>query len=214
MPETASTNDLVQVRVRGEIEGQETLNVLHFKAASDVDDIDLRLIVVLANCFVTHLIPVLSSKWTLKELIWKKVSPALGNEFVHVVASGNVGEGSANNLPSFNSALFSIRTAQGGKSHRGRMYIPGLPEDMTAGSSIDTNLALWAALVAFAACIASEFIDLGDPIPANSFAFGVYSRKLGGASFPYQLAGFTPATQVIPQSLIASTRSRKVGRGS
>lgn len=215
MPVGASQNDIFQVRVVGHIDGQETNNVMHFKCASGAGDtdVDLHLIQVIVQCFVDHLLPVLSSAFTLEKIIWKKVSPALGPEFTSVVASGGAGGGNAQALPSFCSALFSIRTALGGRSHRGRLYIPGIPEAATTNSSFDPNHAFWAGMLAYAVCLVTNFIP-GDPVGSNSWAMGVYSRKIGGANFPYGANGFTPINDVVAVSQIATTRSRKVGRGS
>ena len=213
MPTPASVGDKFQVRVVGRIEGQETNNILHFMAATAIDDVETRLVLALAECFIMHLLPVVTSAWTLEKLVWKKVSPALGVETVTVPSGAGAGAGAATALPSFVSAVISIRTAEGGRSKRGRMYLPGVVESASTISALDTGNAFWTALVAFAACVTSKFI-LGDPPPANSFQLEVYSRKIGGATFPYGAAGFTAVTTFLPVQQLGTTRSRKVGRGS
>jgi hypothetical protein len=213
MPETASTGDKFQVRVRGTIEGQETNNIFHFQAATPIDDVELRLIVALVDCFITHLLPVVTSAWSIKDVVWKRVNPTLGVEHVFVPTGTLTGAGSAQALPSFNSAVVSIRTALGGKSRRGRFYLAGIPEPATLGSLFDTGHAFWTAVIAFAGCLASKFI-LADPPPANSFQYMVYSRKLGGSTFPYGNAGFTSVAEIKPVVALGTTRSRKVGVGS
>jgi hypothetical protein len=154
-----------------------------------------------------------TSGFTLERVIWKEVNPVLGIEHVYVPPVAYVGGGLPAALPSFCSALISIRTALGGKSHRGRMYLAGLPENQTVNSALDTAQPFWAALLAFAVCLATKFIQ-GDLPAINTFQFMVYSRKLGGSTFPYQNAGFTPVSQFVAVQQIATTRSRKVGRGS
>jgi len=210
---TAQQNDAYEVRVRGTQEGQETNNVFHFVAATAIDDVELRLIAALAECFITHLIPVFSSAWTMKDIVWKQVTPVLGVEHIFVPQGALVGAGNAAALPTYASAVISKRTLQGGKSHRGRFYLPGIPEAATLGSAFDTNHAFWAALAAFVACVAGKFI-LGDPPGANSFQMMVYSRKIGGATAPYGANGFTAIADLIPVVDLATTRSRKVKRGS
>lgn len=213
MPIPASVGDKFQVRVVGRMEGQETNNILHFMAATAIDDVDLRLIVALADCFITHLLPVVTSAWTLEKFIWKQVNPVLGVENVSTPAGIGAGAGAATALPSFCSAVLSIRTAEGGRSHRGRMYLPGIPESATTVSTFDTGNAFWTGLIAFAGCLASKFI-LGDPPAANSFQMLVYSRKLGGSTFPYTNAGFTAVRSITAVQQLGTTRSRKVGRGA
>lgn len=214
MPIAAAVNDLFEVRIVGQMEGQETDNVLHFKCVGASSDVELHLIVALVTCFVTHLLPVLTSSWTLQKVVWKKVSPALGVEQVYQTDMPAPGEGNAAALPSYASAVISKRTLTGGRDHRGRMYIPGIPEDQTTNSNIDPASDLWAGLLAFAACMISEFYH---PDPAGGtdiFDFVVYSRKLGGSSFPYGLTGVTAVSQLNPVAALGTTRSRKVGRGS
>lgn len=212
MATPAATNDCWQVRVQGRMEGQVTENVLHFITLSDTDDIELRLIAALVSCFVTHLIPVVTSAWQMERVVWKQVTPVLGVEHVYTTGMPHVGEGAATALPSFNSAVLSIRTLLGGRSHRGRMYIPGIPEAATLISAFDTGNAFWTGLVNFAACLVTTFV-FHDPVGPNHQQLAIYSRKIGGATFPYGLSGFTHAETVNPVVQIGTTRSRKVGRG-
>ena len=212
-PVTAVTGDAYQLRIIGHQEGQETNNVLNFVAATSIDDVELRLVVAFINCFITNLLPVLTSKWTLNEVRWKQTKPVLGVEHIYIPPGAGPGGGSANALPSLNSACISIRTLQGGRSKRGRMYLAGIPEDATIDSQFDLDGAFWTALLAFCACVIGAFV-VGDPPAANSFQFEVYSRKIGGASFPYGATGFTPVTTMTPDVVVATTRSRKLGRGA
>lgn len=213
MPVSAAVNDLFQVRVKGFQEGQETNNVLHFRCTAASSDVDLHLIQVLIQCFLTHLMPAWSSQWTLDTVVWKRVAPTLSPEFVSSATTGFSGALVTDSLPTFCAALCSIRTAEGGKSKRGRMYLAGIPESGTIKSSFDLAGLPWAAILAFVACIVDKFIDNGE-LGSDRFNLGVYSRKIGGSSFPYGASGFTPAVSMSAVSLIATMRSRKVGRGS
>lgn len=213
MPETASVGDMVQARVRGLIEGQTTENVLHFRCVTPDSDIDLHLILVLVQCFIMHLLPGTSDKFEYMDVAWKKVSPVLGNEFIHTFPTGSTGAVAGDSEPSFVSAVSSIRTALGGKSHRGRFYLGGIPEAGMVGSIISSDGPTWPAILAFVACLASKFI-VGDPPGTNQWTIGVYSRKIGGSAFPYGASGFTPATQITPVQFAATTRSRKIGHGN
>jgi|SRR5690349_5911974 len=213
MPIAGSVDDRWEVRVIGEQEEQETDNVLHFIEETSTTDVELNLILALATCFLEHLVPVTSSAWQLKELRWKKVSPTLGPEFVTVPTGTLVGAGNAAALPTMNSVVVSKRSAEGGRSKRGRMFLPGIPENATINSHLDTSHAFWLGVVAFVACVAEKFINIGEPLGSDQFALAVYSRKIGGATLPFGGTGFTKVTQLRPDSLIATTRSRKVGRG-
>lgn len=212
-PISSAVNDLWQVRVKGFQEGQETNNVLHFLCTGASSDVELHLIQALIQCFVTHLLPAWSNQWLLDTVVYKRVAPTLSPEFVSSTTTGVTGALTTDSLPTFNAALISIRTAQGGKSKRGRMFLAGIPESATIKSQFDLAGLPWLAILAFAACLVDKFIDNGE-LGTDKFNLGIYSRKLGGATFPYNLAGFTPATSLHPVGLVATMRSRKVGRGS
>jgi hypothetical protein len=209
----AAVNDLFEVRLIGMMSGQQTNNVLHFSCVGASTDVELHLIQVLLTCFITHLLPQLSASWMLTEVRWKKVSPTLGVEQISIPSGTTSGGGSADALPSFNSAVISKRTLTGGRSHRGRMYIAGIPKDQTLGSALDPTGDLWAALLSFAACVVSEFVHPDPAGGSDLFDLIVYSRKLGGSSFPLGLTGVTDVREFVPVNQIGTTRSRKVGRG-
>jgi len=217
MAVVAATGDLWQVVLKGTQEGQEVLNVLNFRSNAADLDVDGHLIAVIIACYIDNMIPALSSQFTFEEVRWKKTSPVLGIEFVRPVAAGGTGAGNAAALPSYCSALVSIRSVVGGRSHRGRMFLPAIPEDQTTNSYLNTEgggiAAYWNALIAYLACIATNFIR----VPAEggtNFPLGIYSRKLGGTTFPYNPVGFTAADSLVPVRLISTTRSRKQGRGA
>lgn len=221
MPETANFNDLWQLRVRGRIEQQETINVLNFRYVSALPDPDVvtHLIKALMQCYLLHLIPVLTSGWELQDIAAKRMGPTLGNEVIVTPDSASIGAGNAEALPSYCSVVFSIRTVLGGKSGRGRLYLPGIPENQTEGSIISSDLPLWLGLVAFAACVVEKF-HFEEPIPPggittfpNIWKMGVYSRKLGSPKAPYTLAGFHEMVSMVPNKELGTTRSRKIGKG-
>jgi hypothetical protein len=212
-PVTAAVGDSYQVTIEGSQEGQRVANVLNFMAVTSIDDVELRLIAALAECFVTHMLPVLSSKYALEQIRWKQTRPVLGVEHITIPTGAGNGAGAATALPTLNAACISIRTNEGGRSKRGRMFLGGIPEDATIDSKFDTDGDFWAGLLAFAACFVTKFVA-GDPPAANSFQGEVYSRKIGGASFPYGVAGFTPIVSLTPDVVVATQRSRKLGRGA
>jgi len=214
MPQVASQNDIVQVRLNWLLEGQQCKNVLHFLCASGGGDpdIDLHLIQVLLNCIVTTLLPGLSNSVTLQSITWKKVSPVLGQEYEDTPVAPAVGQNIKAALPTFCAAVISIRTGLGGRSHRGRIYIPGVVIADDNQDFMDPADDLWVALLNFCVCLATNFIP-GDPPGANSWSLGVYSRKIGGAAFPYGLGGFSGGVTFSPDRALATQRSRKFGRG-
>lgn len=213
MAQTAVIGDAYQVRIKGFLAGQECNNVWHFRAETGSSDVEVDLILKLIDCFVTHLLPGLSVAYTADTVVWKKVAPTLGPDFITPFPPDSVGAIAGDFIPTFSAALVSIRTAAGGKSKRGRAFLAGLPEAGVTGNSMPTGGATWLAIVAFVACVVSAFIENAE-LGTGRFGFYVYSRKLGGASFPYGIAGFERAVSLNPVALIATMRSRKQGRGN
>jgi hypothetical protein len=213
MPESSAPGDLYQVVMRGSLEGQQVLNVLDFRTVTPIDDFELRIIVALIQCFAAFA-PSQPVGFQWNEVKWKRTSPVLGVEHITTWQGASAGTEAGDALPSFCSAVVSKRSNLGGRAHRGRMYIGGVPEEAVVGSMIDPDSPFWIALVQLLTCIATKFINFGDPAPINTAALGVYSRKLGGAAFPYGAAGFTPLTSLVPSNEVGTTRSRKLGRGA
>lgn len=210
---TATANDIWQVRIEGRQEGQDVFNVLHFSSLNGDTDVLTNLLTAILQCFITTLLPKMSSQYKFQRIIGKRVSPDVGPDVVLLDDTNILAAGNAAALPTFSSAVMSIRTVRGGRSGRGRMFIGGIPENATTNSAFDQASDFWLALIAFAACVATKFLTLDVPA-ANSWAFGVMSRKLGGAKPPFAAAGFAAYTSMTPAQLVATTRSRKVGRGS
>lgn len=94
------------------------------------------------------------------------------------------------------------------------MFIPGVPESATTGSFVEETNPYWTQILAYLACVAAAFVKPDAVSGSNVIQIGVMSRKIGGLKPPYTLAGFAPATRLIPNLKLASTNSRKVGRGS
>jgi hypothetical protein len=211
-PVPAAAGSLWQVIVRGSQSGIFTENVLNFRAATAVDDWELRVILALIQCYQI-LLPSQPGNFSQTDVLWKQTSPVLGVEHITTFAPPNVGTLDEDSLPSYCSVVVSIRTALGGRSHRGRMYLPAIAESQTGFNMIQAASPAWTNLLSFAACLATKFITIGDPPAANSAQLGVYSRKLGGSTFPYGAQGFTAAATITPEQLLGTTRSRKQGHG-
>lgn len=213
-PMPASVNDGFEVRIQGTLEGQRTENVYHFACVGDTADVETHLILVFVECFIDNMLPVLSSSWTFERVVWKRITAPASIEQIFTTGLPAAGGGAAAALPAYASALFSERTDLPGKSKRGRKYIAGVPEAATIGSKLDPTHAFWAGALAFAACVLAAFVH---PDPAGGtdiFDLCVYSRKIGGSTIPVSATGFQAVTQFNPVADLATTRSRKLGRGA
>jgi len=214
MPVTANAGELWQVLLQGRIEDQECENVLWFRAQANDTDVVLHLISVMIGCFVTNVLPVLASTYTFERVRARRMTPTQGPDYDVLAPDGTPTQGGATGdaLPSYCSALISLQAARGGRSGKGRMFIAGIPESDTLASYITSEGALFAALLAFTACMIAAFHTKDTPA-AGDWEWGVFSRKIGGSSEPFNATGFAPIISATPKRLLATTRSRKIGHG-
>jgi hypothetical protein len=212
--ETAAIGDVYQLVMKARYNGQEHSNVNHFSAMANIADVETTLVAVMVQCFIDNILPSLATDFQLIETRWKKVAPALGPENIYTPAGAPIPGAGGAGLPSFSSVVVSIRTLLGGRTKRGRMYLGGIPEAGTDGSSIDGTTGFAGALANWLGCIAQNFIAPGGLPGSNQWQMQVYSRKEGGSHLPYGVNGFTPVNHLVLNTLLGTTRSRKVGRGS
>lgn len=214
MPTPAAAGTVWQVLIQGVIEEQQCENVLFFRTPLGDSDVLAHLIADLVECFVTGLVPVLSASYTFERIVARQIAPTVGEEVIYTPPSNMAVQGASagDSEPSFVSALISLRTTRPGRSGRGRMFIAGVAEGQTLGSRINSEAELWAGLLAFIVCMLGKFLTQ-DPPAANAWEWGVFSRKIGGFKAPFNATGFAPMRSAQPSPMLATTRSRKVGRG-
>src|SRR5690349_1023777 len=202
-----------RVRLIGKIHGQETVNVWHFASNVVVNDGDpnalvLALLEACLVCVTEQLLPFATQVWEVVGLEGVRIAPTLGDPIVigpNLDSQGQRGPTSC----SFESALVQIRTGKGGRSHRGRMFLPPPGEAATTASFIDN--AVIADLTAFLTCVAGKFMGAG---ATEQWRLGVLSRKLLANNPANFDTAFTEATSLVPSKEVAIMSSRKVGRGS
>jgi hypothetical protein len=213
MATPVATGEIVQVLVQGEIEGQQCENVWYFRALAADPDMLAHLLADIAECLL-NLLPVLSATYTLHRLLGKIVSPAVGGEALWEPEATDtvVGQSAGDSEPAFVSALISLRTTRPGRSGRGRIFMAGVPEGQTTASMINLESDLYVGLTAFVVCMLAKFRSY-DPAAAGNYDWGVMSRKIGGVKPPFLPAGYAQITQANVVRELATTRSRKLGRG-
>jgi hypothetical protein len=107
------------------------------------------------------------------------------------------------------AAVISKRSAFAGKQNRGRFYLPGLTEASTSQSKIiDPALA---GLIAFCLCMAGKFIDNPGTSPAKLIVLS--RRKLAATNNNYSQS-FVFVQTLVPQPVIGTMRSRRIGHGT
>jgi len=202
-----------QVRIIGELHGQETVNVLNFATNTQPQDTDFNnMLVALAQamkaCVIETLLPAVTSDWTFRRVEAQLLHPSKTNPVIESGTNDNKGTLSATSV-SFQSSLVSIRSLFGGRSGAGRFFLPPPGEAEIALSEMDgPTLVL---LAAFLACVAGKFMS---DQATEQWRLGVLSRKLAGAQLANFDAGFHEAVGLTPHSTISCIRSRKKGHGN
>lgn len=194
--------DVYEVVIKGHHDGQETNNVLHFKAkATDTEE---QLADLILDCVTDSLLAAVSSEWTFRGVYAKRVYPTTS---VEAIQNGDEAPGTGGaGLPPTDAAVISLRTGHSGRSGHGRMYIPAIPEASQVGGTLES--AAMVALASFITCLAANFID-----GSEAFDWGVVSRKEKAATPGTVANWFFPLTSAVVNPDLGTMRSRKKGRG-
>jgi hypothetical protein len=144
-----------------------------------------------------------------KSLVCSTLIPHDGpiGELLYETGEGAQGDES---LPSYCSAILTLRSGFGGRSNRGRLYFGGISENFAAGGKLlqDSFTALQ---------------DIGDNLLG---AFGptgiegvlryvIYSKKLGySTEAGFQPEGIIPITHTIARRNLGTQRHRMLGKGN
>jgi len=203
-----------EIRIVGRLHGQETVNVFHVATNTvvndgpDFDALMLALANALQECVNTVLLPAVTSDWTSIQSDARQIYPTGGDPYVSLADVPSVGERGPTSA-SFIAALAQKRSGVGGRSGRGRMFLPPPGEaDIEASKLSDAALVL---LAAFLACVAAKFIGNGSD---TTWRLGVLSKKqLNAVGGTFDNA-FHPVQQLVVQREVADLSSRKVGKGS
>lgn len=206
--------DLARVRIIGEIHGSETVNVIHFaRFNSDVDlDTLLGKLQTLAQqvvtCVLDNLMIGVSSDWTFRRVEAQGVSPIATDAQSAQAPAGTNGGGTSQGV-TIAASLVQVRSGRDGRKGRGRIFLPPAGEASIANGEWD---AVWLlALTNFMLCLSEKFGVNGG---TEEWKIGVLSRKDFKAVGGTVANSFRPATQLAPQALAASMRTRKKGVGA
>lgn len=204
-----------RVRIVGRLHGSTTNNVIHFResTADSLNDLLIQqLLTALVNavfqCVLEKLIPAVTSDWTFVRTEAQVYSPVVSDAVVAEADAGIVGGGTPASV-SFAASLVNLRTGGGGRSGRGKMFLPPPGEGQTANSLMDTGSA--NLLEEFLVCMFSKFVG---GTRTEGAEWTVFSRKIGGALLGNVAAANRAVLQASPNVTLARCGSRKLGIGS
>lgn len=195
-----------EARVICLLDGQITNNILHF--AFDSPPITSGDIAALAAAvdtwFGSSVLTLLSASLQYLRTETRDLTSQAGDRGA---ANSMAGEGSAGGdvCPNNVAPCISFQTIQGGRSGRGRFYLPGIPKAVTTASHLQTS---------FMNDLGIAFNDLlpGNDLAPPGWTWVVLSKTTGGAprpggvGYPVTLAYFT-------DGIVDSQRRRLPGRG-
>jgi hypothetical protein len=200
---------VVQVVIKGTLHAQATNNVLHF-GTNSVNPNYIQLLIDIIDCLRTNN-AAFSDALKIEKLTARELFPIPLDEIEQTPATLLVGAG-LGALPSFNAALMSLSTGLGGRSNRGRLFMPGvIASDVSQSKFTAAGLAKWQA---FLACMVGKFVGLPADVDSKVFNWGVLSRKNSGVNFATAGAGFNRIRTATAKDVVATMHSRKLGVGS
>lgn len=157
-----------------------------------------------ADWWTTHMMPYLSTALSLRTVNAVAQDSISGPSRTFVVTPPVNGGIAQPAVPNNTAIVISGRTAERGRSARGRMYIPGcgVNDQSTATTFSGTLLGHLASAVTN---LAPVFADNGPYVP------GVISRQSAG--LPLSTGVFRPYTEYVINTDYDSQRRRLAGRG-
>lgn len=199
--------------------GNRTQNGFWFTDKSTTLQEDAReSLVDLINDFNTWVLPgfvgFCSSSWHGLGLVGQTMNttPHWMESFGYETTTGSQ---DADALPADSAAVVALGGGIAGRSHRGRIYVPGIAKTLTESDYLSGGgLAL---LLAFVTGLRDRFGPLGT---SASHAHIIYSPKLGNIRHPgpppfieYTMAGATLVQNYNRRTLICSMRRRRPDHG-
>jgi len=206
---------ILEARIKGELHGSQTINVIHFgsnEAAADNEAL-VALMVQLATaiilCAIQQLIPAATSDWTLVGVDVKQLHPAVSDPIEVAADAGTVGEAGTVNT-SFEAILMRRKTGGGGRKGRGRNFLPP-PGDVHLANSLLSAGSSANFYSGFIQCLTAKFLGSG---ATENYRIGVLSRtwlKTHPSDFD---TAFRECTELAIEQRVSCLRSRKLGHGA
>jgi len=200
-----AVGEIWQFTLVSSYQGQTCENVVHMRAVALSTPTPAMLQAALDQWFLLQRVVQVSAV-SYRPCRLKQMTPIAFDEHL-VLPSSTVGLDGGLGANTTLSVVITKRTGVAGKTHRGRLYLPGYPA--AAGVDIITSGPHITNLNTFAAGLLSTFGEGGSN---GNFVAGIYSRTIGG-SFPFTLAGWQAITAWEPQFLVGNQRRRRLFRG-
>jgi len=211
MPFVPATS-VVEMEFRMLLDGQKIENTLYFKHVTTFNTSDMQILALDAIGWWTTLVaPIQPLDLTLVEVVVTDLTTATSPQVTEAPVPPVAGTFAGNVLPNNVSLAVSFRTANRGRSFRGRNYIPCLMEGQVVKNTVESvTVTQWLSVY-------NQVPDLISP-ESGSWTWVVLSRYSGtdgdGKPLPRTAGVATPITSaVIVDPTVDSMRRRLPGRG-
>lgn len=210
---------LYRLTLVGELHGQATQTAFHFSDSDNQPNPTYQVALNhLMSDFLTIALPKIRlfacQEWAAKTLLGVTLIPK-AEVFIETRIASGTGTQTDNSLPSFCAGLLSLRTGRGGRRRIGRLYFPGVAENLSSNSRLEGNYL--GLLSDIGATLVSRY-GVNGTYPYCRY--GVFSRALGVTrvlspvpTLNYSLAGFTKIDSTVARPEVATMRRRKLARG-
>jgi len=166
-----TTPNGIEVALHGAQEGIPVVNIFHIKAPGAVTFTDLENIETVFQEWVdSDWLPMLHNTYVLNDFTVLDISEEDGIKVTHPYVSGNAGGVGGDPTPANAALVVSWRTAQTGRSYRGRTYVGAIGNNfMVDPHNVDST---------FASGVADNMAALKDAIETAGYTLSVLSRVL------------------------------------
>lgn len=204
MPTTIAANSILQVKATYVLDQQECQNIFHFmnNAETTLESIEDEA----NNNLFDDYFNLISNEVSIISHSVQSLWPVLTDPYEE--GKSYTGGQAREALPVANAVIISMKTGLGGRTHRGRKYIAGIPSDDVNNSRIEEATrtgwqTTWDTINA-------RYMSGGSGI----MRWGVLHR-VGASGVPVEITdeNFTPFTNVIVRSVLGTMRSRLPGHG-
>ena len=187
-------------------DGQVVENTLYYRfAAGGPVESDLTALLEAVNTAIrANLIPLMTNAITFLRLVGTLLDVVDGLQLISTTSLPIAGENTGAAMPNNVAMCMSIRSAVGGRSGRGRNYIPGLPRSVFAANTLDAT---------FAAALTGAYSDILAAGGDAGWEAVVVSRFTGGLPRTTGVANAVTSNFFVDR-IVDSMRRRLPGRGA
>jgi|SRR5215218_261980 len=202
----------VEVEARMLLDGQKIENTLGFQHFTTFNISDLEVLALdVIGWWTTKVAPITPADLTLVEVVITDLTTDTSPQWTEAPSEPIAGTFAGNALPNNVSLAVSFRTANRGRSNRGRNYVPCLMENQVVNNTVS-------------GATVTQWLDVYNSIPTlisgpdTSWTWSVISKYSGvdsdGKPIPRSEGVTTPITAaVVVDPTVDSMRRRLPGRG-